>query len=125
MAHFAQVKNGIVLRVIVAEQDFIDSGKVGETSAWIQTSYDTKGGVHLEGGTPLRKNYAGIGYTYDKTLDAFIPPKRYDSWSLDEEKCYWLPPSPAPQDGKSYDWDEETVGWKEVPSLVAAEEITP
>mgnify|MGYP001594010785 CR=1 FL=1 len=84
MAHFAEIdEKGIVKRVIVAEQDFIDSGKVGDPKNWIQTSYDTHNGVHLLGGTPLRKNYAGIGYTYDKVRDAFIPPPQ-KNWNLND-----------------------------------------
>lgn len=108
MAHFAQVKNGIVLRVIVAEQDFIDSGAVGDPANWVQTSYNAKEG------DGLRKNYAGVGYIYDKTLDAFLPPKPFDSWSLDQEKGIWNPPTESPKDGKIHEWDEITTSWKEV-----------
>lgn len=90
MSHYAQVINGIVEQVIVAEQDFIDSGAVGDPSKWIQTSYNTYGGVHLLGGTPLRKNYAGIGFTYDSTRDAFIPPRPDANYVLDQEKCIWV-----------------------------------
>ena len=84
MAHFAKVTDGIVTTVIVAEQEFIDSYQDGKPGMWIQTSYNTKGGKHLKGGTPLRKNYAGKGYTYDASRDAFIPPKPYASWTLNE-----------------------------------------
>ena len=80
---------------------------------WIQTSYNTYGGVHKTGGTPLRKNYAGIGYTYDKERDAFIAPKPFASWSLNEETCLWESPSPYPSDGKIYVWDEPTTNWVE------------
>lgn len=111
MAHFAEVINGIVIRVIVAEQDFIDSGVVGNPSKWIQTSYNTFGGKHKLGGTPLRKNYAGIGYTYDETRDAFIPPKQYQSWILNEETCLWEPPIQPPQDSRTYQWDEPRLNW--------------
>ena len=90
MAHFAEVINGIVKRVIVAEQDFIDSGAVGNPSNWKQTSYNTHGGIHKLGGTPLRKNYAGINYTYDEQRDAFIPPKPYPSWNLNESTQYLI-----------------------------------
>ena len=90
MAHFAQVQNGIVVNVIVAEQDFIDSGAVGDPSEWIQTSYNTKGGVHLLGGTPLRMNFAGIGYTYDSFRDAFIEPNPGDGFVFDEATCTWI-----------------------------------
>lgn len=91
MAHFAEIsKKGIVLRVIVADQDFIDSGAVGDPENWIQTSYNTKEGKHLLGGVPLRKNYAGVGYKYDKKIDAFIPPKpEVGDFVLDKETCSW------------------------------------
>ena len=110
MSHFAEIENGIVLRVIVAEQDFIDSGAVGDPTRWIQTSYNTSGGEHPEG-RPLRKNFAGIGYTYDAVRDAFIPPKPYPSWSLNEQTCLWDAPTPAPTDGPMYGWDEELQQW--------------
>jgi hypothetical protein len=78
---------------------------------WKQTSYNTVGGVHNNGGTPLRKNHAGIGYTYDETRDAFIAPKPYDSWVLNEDTCLWQAPTPMPTDGKLYKWDELTKNW--------------
>jgi hypothetical protein len=109
MAHFALIENGIVQQVIVAEQEFIDT--LHNAPAWIQTSYNTKGGVHMLGGTPLRKNYAGIGFAYDPERDAFIPPKEYPSWVLDEASCTWRPPVPAPQNGQKYSWDESSVSW--------------
>ena len=91
MSHYAQIdQNNQVTQVIVAEQDFIDSGAVGDPAAWIQTSYNTYGNVHQLGGTPLRKNYAGIGYTYDSTRDAFIPAKPGEDYILDEDKCIWI-----------------------------------
>ena len=91
MSHFAKIENGLVTQVIVAEQDFIDSGYVGSPTDWIQTSYNTRGGIHTLGGTPLRKNYAGIGFTYDSTRDAFIPPMPSDgSYILDEDTCLWV-----------------------------------
>lgn len=111
MSHFAQVENGIVTQVIVAEQDVIDSGLFG--TGWVQTSYNTRGGQHPEG-RPLRKNYAGIGYTYDVQRDAFIPPKPFASWNLNEQTCLWDAPIPYPVDGKSYYWDEATVSWIEL-----------
>lgn len=111
MSHFAKVENGIVTQVIVAEQDVIDSGLFG--SGWVQTSYNTRGGQHPEG-NPLRKNYAGIGYTYDSTRDAFIPQQPYASWLLDETTCLWSAPTQMPQDDKEYLWDELTVSWIEV-----------
>ena len=122
MSHFAEINNdGIVQRVIVAEQDFIDSGTVGDANNWVQTSYNTRGGIHYDpnsnepdGGVALRKNYAGIGYTYDKTRDAFIEPKPYPSWELNEDTCQWNAPTPYPDDGKEYNWDEDTTSWKEM-----------
>lgn len=115
MAHFAQIdENNIVTNVIVAEQDFIDSGAVGDPSKWIQTSYNTYGGVHKLGGTPLRKNYAGIGYTYDSQRDAFIPPCPYASWILNEDTCMHEAPVQMPNDGKLYVWNETTTSWDEV-----------
>lgn len=111
MAHFAKIENGIVTMVIVAEQEYIDS--LSEKEFYIQTSYNTYQGVHNLGGTPLRKNFAGIGFTYDKIRDAFIPPKplSYPSWVLDEEKCIWVPPIPYPDDENPYKWNEETQNW--------------
>lgn len=111
MSHFAKVENGIVTQVIVAEQDVIDSGLFG--SGWVQTSYNTHGGQHPEG-RPLRKNYAGIGFTYDLQRDAFIPPKPFASWNLNEQTCLWDAPTPYPTDGKRYRWDEATVSWIEL-----------
>ena len=113
MAHFAKVENNIVVEVIVAEQDVIDSGLFGNPLSWIQTSYNTHGGVHILGGTPLRKNFAGVGYTYDTVRDAFISPKPYQSWVLDEQTCLWEAPISYPNDGKSYIWDEPTLSWVE------------
>jgi hypothetical protein len=112
LAHFALLnENSIVTQVVVAEQDVIDSGFFG--TGWIQTSYNTHGGQHPEG-RPLRKNYAGVGFTYDAQRDAFIPPKPYASWSLDETTCLWNPPITMPQDDKRYTWDEPTTSWVEV-----------
>ena len=110
MSHFAKVENGVVTQVIVAEQDVIDSGLFG--TGWVQTSYNTHGGQHPEG-RPLRKNYAGVGYTYDDSRDAFIPPKPYDSWIMDENTCLWGAPTAMPDDGKIYQWDEDTTSWVE------------
>ena len=115
MSHFAEIdKNNIVLRVIVAEQDFIDTGIVGNKENWIQTSYNTSRGVHKDNKTPLRKNYAGIGHIYDETRDAFIPQKPFPSWELNADTCQWEPPTPYPDDGKNYYWDEDTISWKEI-----------
>ena len=100
MAHFAKVKDGIVTKVIVAEQEYIDNVVETEAGTWVQTSYNTHGGVHSLGGTPLRKNYAGIGFTYDANKDAFIPPKPFDSWTLNETTCLWEAPVAYPTDGQ-------------------------
>ena len=81
---------------------------------WKQTSYNTKAGVHTEGGTPFRKNHAGIGYTYDETRDAFIPPKPYNSWILNEDTCLWNAPVTMPQDNNIYNWNESTLTWDSV-----------
>lgn len=110
MSHFAKVENGVVTQVIVAEQDVIDSGLFG--TGWVQTSYNTHGGQHPEG-RPLRKNYAGIGFTYDEIRDAFIPPKPFASWVLNEDTCLWEAPVAMPTDGKFYTWDEATTSWVE------------
>ena len=114
MSHFAKVENGIVTQIIVAEQDVIDSGLFG--TGWIQTSYNTFGGQHPEG-RPLRKNYAGIGFAYDVGRDAFIPPKPFASWGLNETTCLWDAPTPMPTDGKKYIWDESTTSWVEVTNV--------
>ena len=113
MSHFAKVCDGKVIQVIVAEQEFFTTFVDTSPGEWIQTSYNTRGGQHPEG-RPLRKNYAGIGFTYDREKDAFIPPKPYASWLLDEETCLWNPPTPMPVDGKEYMWDEPTLSWVEV-----------
>ena len=110
MAHFAKVENGIVTDVLVIEQDVIDIGAFGEPSLWVQTSYNTHGGQHPNG-TPLRKNFAGIGYTYDAERDAFIPPQPFASWALNDETCLWDAPEPYPSDGARYAWDEAQLAW--------------
>ena len=112
MTHFARVQNGIVTDVIVIEQDMIDTGLWGPPEEWLQTSYNTHGGIHVTGKTPLRKNFAGAGYTYDKDLDAFIPPKLFDSWILDETTCQWKALVEYPQDGNVHIWNEETQKWE-------------
>jgi hypothetical protein len=109
MAHFAKVNNGIVEQVIVAEPEFFDTFVDSSPGEWIETSYETYGGVHSQGGVPLRKNYAGIGYTYDTEKDAFIPQKPYPSWLLNETSCLWEAPVEKP-DG-TYNWNEETQTW--------------
>ena len=114
MSHFAKVNNGIVVQVIVAEPEFFNTFVDSSPGAWIQTSYNTHGGVHANGGTPLRKNYAGIGYSYDAGRDAFIPPKPYPSWTLNDTTCLWDAPVAYPTDGKVYSWDEANSNWVEV-----------
>jgi hypothetical protein len=114
MAHYAKIENSIVTQVIVAEAEFFDTFVDSSPGEWLQTSYNTQGGVHTDGGTPLRKNYAGVGFTYDATRDAFIPPKPYPSWTLNDTTCLWKPPSAMPDDGKRYEWDEDTTSWKEI-----------
>lgn len=120
MGHFAKVIDGVVDQVIVAEPEFIESYDDGVPGAWVRTSYNTCGGVHYgpdgqpDGGEPLRKNFAGLGFTYDAKRDAFIPPKPYPSWVLDEASCLWGAPVPMPQDGKSYTWDEGAGAWVEM-----------
>ena len=120
MAHYAKVNNGIVEQVIVAEADFFDNFVDSSPGEWIQTSYNTRGGVYYEpnSNTPsddqtkaLRKNYAGVGYTYDSFKDAFIPPKPFDSWTLNEDSCLWETPVAYPEDGNDYYWDEDTISW--------------
>jgi len=116
MAHFAKIENNIVTEVIVAEQEFINTLE-GE---WVQTSYNTRGGVHYEPDSyipssdqskALRKNFAGIGYVYDRERDAFYEPKVFDSFTLDEETCTWKAPTPYPNDGNMYEWNEENQQW--------------
>lgn len=119
MGHFAKVIDGGVAQVIVAEQKFIDTYDDGQPGAWMQTSYNTRGGVHHgpdgqpDGGIPLRKNFAGIGFSYDASRDAFIPPQPYPSWVLDEDACLWEAPVAYPQDGKAYMWNEADSAWVE------------
>lgn len=118
MAHFAEIdENGVVLRVLVVDnaqendgQNFL-ANTLGLGGIWLKTSYNTAGGVHSSGGTPFRKNYAGIGYTYDSERDAFIPPKPYPSWTLNETSCLWEAPVAYPTDGAMYTWNEETTSW--------------
>ena len=126
MAHYAKVRDGIVLQVIVAEADFFKTFVDTEPGRWIQTSYNTRGGVHYEPNsiTPssdqskaLRKNYAGIGFVYDSDKDAFYEPQPYPSWKLNNTTCIWEPPIALPNDGNGYYWDESvyqsdnTKGW--------------
>ena len=121
MAHYAKVEDSLVTQVIVAEPEFFETFVDSSPGEWVQTSYNTYGGVHSEGNTPLRKNYAGIGFNYDSVRDAFIPPQPYASWTLNEDTCQWDSPIAYPDDGKRYTWDEPTTSWVE--SWVEAEEV--
>ena len=121
MAHFAKLGTGnIVERVEVVSNDIATTEQAGveflqnlykDISAWKQTSYNTRGGEHIMGGTPFRKNYAGIGYIYNQTKDAFIPPKPFNSWILNETTCLWEAPVTYPDDGEKYTWNESTTTW--------------
>jgi hypothetical protein len=124
MSHFAKVNNGIVEQVIVAEPEFFDTFVDNSPGQWIKTSYNTRGGKHYDPETgelsadqskALRKNYAGIGFTYDAAKDAFIPPKPFNSWLLDEDTCLWNAPVAYPDDGGRYKWNEETTSWDAAP----------
>jgi hypothetical protein len=123
MAHYAQLDshNKVVYVFVGRDEDDLSDG----VTDWEQyyapegftvkrTSYNTQAGQHTAGGTPFRGNYAGIGYTYDETLDAFIPPKPFESWVLDESIYNWVAPIPYPKDGGSYEWDETAGAWVEV-----------
>ena len=121
MAHFAKLGTGnIIERVEVVSNDIAQTEQDGieflqnlyqDRSAWKQTSYNTRGGEHIMGGTPFRKNYAGIGYIYNQTKDAFIPPKPFNSWILNKDSCLWEAPVNYPDDGERYTWNEATTTW--------------
>lgn len=117
MAHFARVENDIVTQVLVVPDSQENRGNeylstdLGLGGSWYKTSYNTAGNIHATGGTPYRKNYAGIGYTFDKNRQAFIPPKPFASWTLNEETCLWDAPVAYPTDGKIYIWNEGTTSW--------------
>ena len=120
MSHFAKVNNGIVESVIVAEAEFFNTFIDNSPGEWIQTSYNTRGGIHYQTNSnipsedqskALRKNYAGIGYTYNQQKDAFIPPKPFNSWVLNETTCLWEAPVAKPNDGNRYLWNEATLSW--------------
>ena len=118
MSHFAKVLDGKVIQVIVAEPDFFNTFVDTSPGQWLQTSYNTRGGVHYgqdgnpDGGVALRGNYAGIGYTYDATHDVFYAPQPFPSWTLSQTAWLWEPPVAYPTDGKRYVWDEPTTSWK-------------
>ena len=116
MAHFAKIKNNKVIQVIKENDDFLES--LPTPNNWLKTSYNTHGGKYYDPNTnkintkkPFRKNYAKIGYTYDKELDAFIPPQTFPSWVLNDDSCLWQPPIPLPDDGKEYIWNEQEKKW--------------
>lgn len=110
MAHYAKIENGVVTQVVVADgPDWCEQNLGGE---WIQTSYSTRGGVHATGKTPLHKNYAGIGYTFDGI--GFAAPQPFSSWTLNSDSYLWEPPTPMPTDGKTYTWSEDSLSWVEV-----------
>ena len=121
MAHFAKLGVGnIIIEVSVVSNDIAITEQAGvdflnnlygSRDVWKQTSYNTYGGVHKLGGTPSRKNYASIGFTYDQTKDAFVPPKPYASWLLNETTCLWEAPTTYPTDGEDYTWNETTTSW--------------
>jgi len=118
MSHFAKVSDGIVTAVYSAEQDWVDEQT--DSDEYIQTSYNTWGGKHYDpetgqedSGTPLRKNYAGIGDTYDSTRDAFYTPQPHPSWTLNDDTCLWEAPVAYPTDDKIYEWNEDTLSWIE------------
>ncbi len=122
MSHYAKVSNGLVTQVLVAEAEFFDTFVDSSPGEWVQTSYNTLGGVHYNPDTnepstdqtkALRKNYAGVGYTYDSVRDAFIPPQPYNSWTLNEDTCQWDSPVVYPNDSKCT-WDEDTTSWVEI-----------
>ena len=118
MSHFAKVLDGKVVQVINAEPDFFKTFIDTSPGQWIQTSYNTRGGIHYgangqpDNGTPLRGNYAGIGYIYDDLNDVFYAPQPYSSWILSKSSWEWQPPIPCPIDEKAYIWDESQLNWK-------------
>ena len=123
MAHFAYVENGFVTKVLVIEQDKIDTGLFGDPKKFIQTSHNTHGGIYYTPNTnkpdpdqskALRKNYAGVGYFYESRRDAFIPPQPYNSWVLNDDTCLWDPPKPYPEDNEQYEWNEEQCNWVKI-----------
>ena len=123
MSHYAKVDSGIVIKVIKADADFFNTFVDDSPGQWIQSSYNTKGGVHYQpdSNTPsddqskaLRKNFAGVGGTYDPVRDAFYAPKKFNSWILNESTCLWEAPVALPSDGKEYEWNETTKAWDEI-----------
>jgi hypothetical protein len=129
VGHFAKVVDGIVTNVIVAEPEFFNDFNDPEPGEWIQTSYNTRGGIHYgqdgnpDGGVALRKNYATIGDSYDADRDAFIPYKKFESWVLNEDTCLWEAPIEQPIDGNKYIWNEDNLGWELVPEEFAGDDV--
>jgi hypothetical protein len=121
MSHFAKIENGVVVQVVVAEEDFIATGALGDPANFVQTSYNTRGGIHYgqdgqpSGREPLHKNYAGIGYTFDGT--GFAAPQPYASWSLNQDSYLWEAPVAMPTEGGPYNWNEATLAWVEVETV--------
>ena len=117
MSHYAKVLNGKVINVITAEASFFNTFIDSSPGQWLQMSYNTRGGIHYgedgkpDGGAALRKNYAGVGHTYDSVKDAFYAPQPFPSWILDETSCLWNAPIPMPMDGNKYNWNESTLAW--------------
>jgi hypothetical protein len=114
MSHFAKVLDGKVINVMVAEPEFFETFVDTSPGEWIQTSYNTRGNQHTLGGTALRGNFAGIGFTYDRTNDVFYAPKPFPSWVLNETTWLWNAPVAYPTDGKTYNWNESTLSWDSV-----------
>ena len=128
MAHFVEINalHKVIKRIVLNDKDTQDANgnevesigaeylHDGFGGTWLRTSYNTHGNIHSLGGTPFRKNCAGTGFTYDETRDAFIPPKPFDSWILNEDTCLWDAPTAYPDDGKKYTWNEDTTSWDEV-----------
>lgn len=114
MAHYAKVLDGVVVQVIVAEADFFNNYIDVSPGKWVQASYNTHGGVHALGGAPLRYNFPGKGYIYDANADAFYAPRPYESWTLNTTTYLWEPPTPYPDDGSLYCWNEDSQSWDKV-----------
>jgi hypothetical protein len=114
MGHFAKIVDGKVTQVIVAEPEFFDTFVDTSAGTWLQTSYNTIGGIHTQGKEPLRGNYAGIGYIYDSVNDVFYAPQPYASWTISAPTWTWEAPVAMPTDGKIYNWDEATTSWIEL-----------
>jgi hypothetical protein len=123
MAHFAKIENGLVTQVIVAEEDFIQTGALGDPANWVQTSYNTRGGIHYgqdgqpSGREPLHKNYAGIGFTWDGT--GFAAPQPFPSWNMNSTTYLWEAPVVMPTSGGPYSWNESTQSWDVVERMTA------